>query len=112
MTLKKITKLTLVTIFSLFFLLFVAVCFTFQYFASHTNQSGRQLYQNIISAARSNLYQSRSQINFLILGLDPRDDQLEKTNVTDTIILASLNLENYRLSLIPLPRDLWFYPLN
>lgn len=44
---------------------------------------------------------------FLLLGLDPRDDQLEKTEVTDTIILLQLNLEKNTLSLVSLPRDTW-----
>jgi len=110
--LKKITKITLITFFSLFFISLVTVFSIFQYFASRTNQSGRQLYQNIIPAIKNNQYQNQPRINFLILGLDPRDDQLEKTNTTDTIILASLNLKDYRLTITPLPRDLWFYPIN
>ena len=112
MTIKTAVKPVLIAIFSLLFISVLIIYFTFQYFASQTNQSARQLSANIISATKNNLYQNQSQINFLLLGLDPRNDQLEKTNTTDTIMLASLNLENYRLSLIPLPRDLWFYPIN
>ena len=112
MTLKKIVKIISITLLSLLIILFAIVFFAFQYFASRTDQPTRPVYQNIIQAVNNNLYQGQEQINFLILGLDPRDDQLEKTNVTDTIILASLNLKNYRLTIIPLPRDLWFYPLN
>jgi len=48
--------------------------------------------------------------NFLILGLDPRNDQLEKTQVTDTIIFAHLSENSQEVKLISLPRDLWFYP--
>ncbi|PIU73681.1 hypothetical protein COS78_00980 [Candidatus Shapirobacteria bacterium CG06_land_8_20_14_3_00_40_12] len=48
--------------------------------------------------------------NFLILGLDPRNDLLERTETTDTIIYAHLSLSNFRFRLFSLPRDLWFYP--
>jgi anionic cell wall polymer biosynthesis LytR-Cps2A-Psr (LCP) family protein len=48
--------------------------------------------------------------NFLILGLDPRNDQLEKTETTDTIIFAHLSETTFHTQLFSLPRDLWFYP--
>lgn len=50
--------------------------------------------------------------NLLFLGLDPRDDIVEKTLTTDTIILASFNFSTRRLSLISFPRDLWSYSTN
>ena len=66
----------------------------------------------LFSALTKNQYQNRSRLNFLILGLDPRNDQLEQTNTTDTIILASFNLNTATVSLVSLPRDLWYYPLS
>jgi LCP family protein required for cell wall assembly len=48
--------------------------------------------------------------NFLILGFDPRNDRLEKTKTTDTIIYAHLSLKDFHIRLFSLPRDLWFYP--
>lgn len=48
--------------------------------------------------------------NFLILGLDPRNDLLEKTETTDTIIYARISDKFDRVILFSLPRDLWFYP--
>lgn len=48
--------------------------------------------------------------NFLILGLDPRNDLLEKTETTDTIIYAHLSSNFNNIKLFSLPRDLWFYP--
>ena len=110
--LKKTTKITILVILSLSFIISVTTLLAFQSFASRTNQSSSQLYQNILPAIKDNLYQNQTKINFIVLGLDPRNDQLEKTNTTDTIILASLNLKNYQLTLIPLPRDLWFYPID
>lgn len=48
--------------------------------------------------------------NFLILGLDPRNDLLEKTQTTDTIIYANISNKFDSLKLFSLPRDLWYYP--
>lgn len=48
----------------------------------------------------------------MILGLDPRNDSLEKTTTTDTIIFSSLNFSNQKLTLVSLPRDIWNYELN
>jgi len=67
---------------------------------------------NFLSALKNNSYQDASRVNFLLLGLDPRDDLLEKTNTTDTIIFASLKFSPPTLSLVSLPRDLWSYPLS
>jgi len=47
--------------------------------------------------------------NLLILGLDPRNDLLEKTQTTDTIIYAHISNNFDRVALFSLPRDLWFY---
>lgn len=47
--------------------------------------------------------------NFLVLGLDPRDDLLEKTQNTDTIIYANLSPKFDSIKLFSLPRDLWSY---
>ncbi|MCX6726923.1 MAG: LCP family protein [Candidatus Shapirobacteria bacterium] len=48
--------------------------------------------------------------NIMILGLDKRDDWLEKTNTTDTIILS--NFQAGKVNLVSLPRDLWDWQLN
>lgn len=52
-----------------------------------------------------------SSFNFVILGVDPRDDQLEKTKVSDSIIIGRLT-ENGKVNLISIPRDLWVYSLS
>jgi len=44
----------------------------------------------------------------LVLGVDPRDDSLEKTEVSDTLMLLQLNLEKNVVSLVSLPRDTWY----
>src|SRR3989339_900467 len=50
--------------------------------------------------------------SFLILGLDYRNDTLEQTQTTDTIIFGRLNSDKSTVSLISLPRDLWDYSLS
>lgn len=44
--------------------------------------------------------------NFVILGIDPRHDSLENTEVSDTIILGRLT-KNGKINLLSVPRDLW-----
>lgn len=61
---------------------------------------------------KNNPYQNKEKINFIILGLDKRDDLLEKTQTTDTIMFVSLNLKNQKINIISIPRDLWFYQIN
>lgn len=49
--------------------------------------------------------------NFIMLGVDPRDDQLEKTQVSDSIIVGRLT-SSWQVRLISIPRDLWVYSLD
>jgi anionic cell wall polymer biosynthesis LytR-Cps2A-Psr (LCP) family protein len=52
-----------------------------------------------------------SGFNFVMLGVDPRDDQLEKTQVSDSIIIGRLT-QSWQIKLISIPRDLWIYSLD
>ncbi len=52
-----------------------------------------------------------NSLDFIILGLDPRNDLLEKTITTDTIIYGNLK-HNSSINLISIPRDLWDYQLS
>lgn len=73
----------------------------------------REIGQNINyipSIIKNSIKHPSSVKNILILGLDKRDDWLEKTNTTDTIILVNINRGN--INLISLPRDLWDWQLN
>lgn len=51
-----------------------------------------------------------SKINILILGIGGGSH--EGPNLTDTIILASLDSQNNKVNLISIPRDLWVPELN
>jgi len=56
--------------------------------------------------SQRNAFQNKD-VTFLILGLDNRDDAFEKTLLTDTMMLASLNTPTNNLTVLPLPRDVW-----
>jgi len=110
--LLKTVKLFFGFIFISFFLLIFLVILSLSLFSRSINKSPNYLIETIYSSIKNNPYESKDKINFLILGLDKRDDALEKTTTTDTIIFASLNLKTFKLNLISTPRDLWFYDLE
>lgn len=62
----------------------------------------------IFSAIESHIKQPIVSRNFIILGADKREDSIEKNEMTDTIIFTSLSVNDSKLTLIPIPRDLWF----
>jgi len=49
--------------------------------------------------------QAEGKVNFLLLGKP--DGNYEGPNLTDSIIVASLNLQEEKINLISLPRDIW-----
>jgi len=51
-----------------------------------------------------------SRINILLLGIG--DLNHDGTNLTDTIMLASLDPKNNKVTLVSIPRDLWFPDLT
>lgn len=107
--LLKTVKLFFVFLFISFFLFIFFIILSLSLFSRSINKSPNYLIETIFSSIKNNPYQSKDKINFLILGLDERNDSLEKTTTTDTIIFASLNLKTFKLNLISTPRDLWFY---
>lgn len=70
------------------------------------------LIKTIYQASTKNPYISQDKINFLVLGLDERNDSLEVSKTTDTIMFVSLNLKTFKINTVSLPRDLWAYNLN
>lgn len=103
--LLKIVKLFSILFFILIFILVIILSLL----SKSINKAPNYLIETIFSSIKANPYQGKDKINFLVLGLDKRDDALEKTQNTDTIIFASLNLKTFKLNLISTPRDLWFY---
>lgn len=103
--LKKILLITLI----IFDVIAVLVNVFLRYLSSKTNTSLLYFPQTIYQSYRNpSLFPG---FNFMVLGLDPRNDSLEKTETTDTIIFANFS-SDLKINLIPLPRDLWDYSLN
>ncbi len=93
----------------LIFIIFIAsILFLLFQFSSLTHHSLSYFPRLILQTLRHPTLKSNS--NFLLLGMDYRDDLLEKTQTTDTIIFVRATSSD--LSLISLPRDLWSYPLR
>ena len=105
----KLFKIITKIIFSIIFLIIFSATIAASIISRSIGKSPNYLIETIYNSVKSNPYQSQTKINFLILGLDKRDDALEKTTTTDTIIFASLDLKTSKLNLISTPRDLWFY---
>ena len=82
-------KIVTVTILGLFLILGVFIFFIIKW------------YQQLPPIADS--------VNFLVLGMDPRHDSLEKNETTDTILLTNLSIKNNKITTISIPRDLWVY---
>ena len=107
---KKINKI-IVIFLTILLLISIFIFSVFSYYSNQINKDNIYVFKTIkLSLDKKD--EIPSSLNFIILGLDPRDDGLEKTEVTDTIILASLNTKSAQLSLISLPRDLWDYQNN
>ena len=104
---KKLRQIIVIFI-TIIILFIISSIIAFGIFSRKINQNANYLWETL-KTAYSQSEQIDNPQNFLILGLDPRDDKLEKTEVTDTIILASLNTQISQFNLISLPRDLWDY---
>ena len=108
----KAVKITFVSVLILIGISFGVFHYGVNLFAKKLNQSPENITGFIKQITQSNPYKNQDKINFIVLGLDKRDDSLEKTETTDTIIFASLNRKDNKINLISIPRDLWFYDIN
>ena len=108
----KPVKITFLSVFLLFGLSFTVFHYGIKFLGSKINQSPDYIKNFIKELNQENPYSQQDKVNFIVLGLDKRDDSLEKTETTDTIIFASLNLKNNQTTIISIPRDLWFYNIN
>lgn len=105
----KIIITTFLVSFLIFILIFLNATFEI---SKQIGKPANYLIKTIYQSASSNPYISKNKINFLVLGLDERNDSLEVTQTTDTIVLISLSLKTFKLNTISLPRDLWSYKIN
>lgn len=82
-----------------------AVAFLLVFFVAKTAQFYPFLFQ-LLFTNTINLKESNNRINVLILGTG--GGQHDGPNLTDTIILASIDQKDNRVTLMSIPRDLWF----
>ena len=80
------------------------------YVSRKTNRSFLYFPATIYSALRQN--ETSDKLNIMILGLDRRNDWLEKTETTDTVIFSQVDFPQNKISLFTFPRDLWSYFTN
>lgn len=106
------TKTIVKTIGLSLIIIFIAKIIIINNIVAKTGKNTLYFLSTSLNAYKQNPYENSKFINILILGLDKRDDLLEKTETTDTIILASINTENGKINLISLPRDLWSFDLK
>lgn len=104
-------KKILLIILSIILLAAVGTIFYFQKKLANDTRTSDNYFFKLLSQTYSRPTINQN-FNFVILGLDRRDDWLEKTETTDTIIFANFDFVGNKLNLIPLPRDLWSYSLN
>lgn len=100
---KKFLRILLITVLFILFVLLITIA----YISNKTNQPLLYFPKTFISALKYSPVIEKP--NFIILGVDKRDDLLEKTETTDTIIFSQLDLERAEIHLFSLPRDLWNY---
>jgi len=65
------------------------------------------LKDNIVSGWNSELLNNKADITFLVLGVDSVPNKPDAPQLTDTILLLNLNLNDGTLNAVSLPRDLW-----
>lgn len=112
---KLILKIVLIFFASIIGITLISIIIGYFYLNNIVKKTGKDIpyFINTTKAVyQNNPYQNSKNINILVLGLDKRDDSLEKTQTTDTIIFASVNTKSGDVNLISLPRDLWDYELK
>ena len=103
----------IISSFLIFFLVLILIFLNSSFEISKSvGKPANYLIKTIYQASTKNPYLSKDKINFIVLGLDERNDSLEVTQTTDTIIFVSLNLKTFKLNMVSLPRDLWSYNIN
>ena len=75
------------------------------------SQAAQQPLSTIIETAKigwkTTPVSTNSRVNILVLGTDQLANRGSSTTLTDTMLVASINLNTAQVSLLPIPRDLW-----
>jgi len=111
--LPDIRKIIIPIFLSLIAALALFLVVAFYYLADFSKKTGHNPQYFLGLAIRA--YRQSKQLppqNFIILGLEKRDDWLEKTETTDTIIFLSLRPQQSQIKMLSIPRDLWLHPIE
>ncbi len=107
----KVTLFTFLFVFLLFAFTLAGVgVFAWQKTQQLSQAAGvpfSQLYGTFNSGWNTTPQNSDNRVNILILGTDELENRKNTVELTDTILLASINLNTAKISLFSLPRDLW-----
>lgn len=76
-------------------------------FTQKTNTSFTELYQLVKTGINQKPIQDNNHKNILILGIDSVENKPNSPQLTDTMLLASINLKTGKINTLSLPRDLW-----
>lgn len=79
----------------------------FEVFAKSANTTTSEIIQIFKKGWNEPIIAESNKKNILILGLDSLENRGDIPPLTDTIILASINTENGKITTLPFPRDLW-----
>lgn len=112
MNTKKIIKIILLGIVISCLVTLLVVYLFLKNFSAKTHLPIPYFFQTVNQAVIDKQNNTTDSISFMVLGLDRRNDLLEKTETTDTIMLANINFKTAKLNLISIPRDLWSYSTN
>ena len=110
-----IKKILMGMLLGVVILVLVALVFVLTYIRNFSRSAGISA-PELVSLVKTGVHNkdqfTNQNITFLFLGLDKRDDELEKTLLTDTMMIGSLNTGTGKLTTISLPRDLWIPDLS
>ena len=106
--LRKVFLILLLLGFSLFFLAFFVFGLFAWRFGSLIGMGGGEVIRSSWEGLRSPYDQE--YLTILVLGLDARED--DQSLLTDTILLATINIQSGDYLLFSLPRDLWIPDLK
>jgi len=100
-------KKYLIILSTIFLLLISAIIIFLTYISKKTSRPllyfPKIFVQNILTKS------APDKLNLVVLGVDRRDDWLEKTETTDTVIFSQINFIQNKAHLFSFPRDLWNY---
>ncbi len=92
----------------LFFTIFIITAILAVFFVFKNQIKSSAKFVKEFSSGESTLKQTEGRTNVLLFGVDTRDEKyLQTGTLTDSIIIASINIENMDVRLLSIPRDLW-----